>query len=139
MDKTEYSKVNFHTQLNTPEYYENQRLYAKISYVLAQTEKYGMEEEFQHKIDYYFQCLDKWHIKSLEDEKLMKEMTRRTGYKAPISEDSNLDHTYASRMSGISSDFILNQFKGYYYRSDASMPPKNENQEWLDTQEWILR
>ena len=41
-------------------------------------------------------------------------------------------------MSGISSDYVLQLFSGYYYRSDASYKPKDENQEWFDTQDWLI-
>lgn len=138
MDNIKFKEVNFHTQINTPEYINNQRLYTEIHYTLTQEEKYG-RGEWQNMIRYYFDCLDKYNAYATDCEKHQKEMARETGYKMTVVENKNPDHTYASRMSGISSDYVLSQFQGYYYRSDASIKPKDDNQEWLDHLDWSMR
>jgi hypothetical protein len=138
MNNSDFSEVNFHTQINTDDYIKNQRLYTEIHYRLTQEEKYGVEN-WQTEIKLYFEYLDKHSKYEKECEFHQKKLAQLTGHKMPVIEDKNPDHTYASRMTGISRDYVVSQFYAYYLRSNASMKPKDEDQEQLDSWDWSMR
>ena len=133
------SKVNFHTKLNSQDYLDNQRLYTKLIYIYQAEQKYGKNLFYEQSIDLYFQSLDKYPKYREKCEKAAKLQMQKTGYKSPPSLDSEPDHNYAGRMSGISRDYILQLFHGYYLRSDASTPEKNENKEYLDNLDFMYK
>jgi len=138
MNNSDFSDVDFHTQINTPEYIKNQRLYTEIHYSLTQEEKYG-EGFWRTEMRRYFEYLDKYPEYEKECNIHQKKLAQLTGYKMPIVEDKNPDHSYASRMTGISRDYVVSQFYSYYLRSDASRKHKDEWEEQTDSWDWAMR
>lgn len=133
--KVDFSIVNFHTQLNSEDYINNQRLYVKLRYIDNRQKNYGESESYEDDINRYFEYLDKYPEYAEKCEQHQKTIVQKIGYKKPLAEAKNPDHDYASRMTGISSDFVLSEFRGYYYRSDASIKPKDD---WEEEQEsWL--
>ena len=96
--------INFNTVGGTEKFYLNQRLYTKKQYLEQAIKKHGIENKnkYEKAIDLYFQCLDNYP-QYLEDNCTKGNMF-----------DLNPDHTYASRTTGIFSDFILKMFERYY-------------------------
>lgn len=133
--KVDFSMVNFHTQLNSVDYLINQRLFVKLKYIYNRQSNYGESCEYEQDINRYFEYLDKYpeYAKKCEDHQ--KTMEQKTGYKKPMVEAKNPDHDYASRMSSISSDYVLSLFQEYYYRSDASIKIKDSFDEEMDS--WL--
>jgi len=101
--------IDFNTIGGTEKFYLNQRLYTKEQYIKEVIEKHGIENKnkYEKAIEQYFECLDNY-----------PEYLENNCIKNRISNlDLNPDHTYASRTTGIFSDFILRMFEQYYIKT----------------------
>ena len=98
--------IDFNTIGGTEKFYLNQRLYTKKQYLEEAIEKHGVENKIKYEkaIDQYFKCLDNYP---------QYYMDNYIRHSIP-NLDLNPDHTYASRTTGIFSDFILKMFERYY-------------------------
>jgi len=114
----DFSVINFHTIINSQDYIDNQRLFAKLKYIYSQSLRYGESKEFETRINLYFEYLDKYPEYEKKCDQYFKQLQQRTGYTRPMCENKNPDHDYASRMSGIFSDYVLSLFQEYYYQNN---------------------
>ena len=101
--------IDFNTVGGTEKFYLNQRLYTKKQYLEDVIENHGIENisKYEKAIDLYFQSLDNYP-EYLENNCIKNYIPNL---------DLNPDHTYASRISGIYSDFILRMFEQYYIKT----------------------
>ena len=106
----------FDCKPGSEEFYQNQRQFAKNNYLdYCKSRGYGITES-ESRINLYFAYLDKYPVYAEECYQNSRKIAQTTGYKIPMTCESNPDHTYASRASGIDSSYILRLYEYFGIR-----------------------